>query len=217
MPAAVDLSARSLVVGTTVLVFVFSVALVGSVSLGGGWLWDIAGGIGFVALAFFGLLNLATGQGARLPSHRNLGWWALALTVAHAGVYLATDSVVVNHLQLAAPLAMLVGIAVLVVALFGALVSLSRWKLLLHGSRKHFRLYHRLMSWAVLLGSLFHVVATAHSVPQLWQLLLLGGGFFVLLLAASKLASRLEPQVSMLSLLMVSLLAISSFVVLRNV
>lgn len=217
MPSAVDSSARSLVVGTTLLVIIFGVALIASTQLGGGWWWDIAGGIGFVALAFFGLLNLATGQGARLPSHKALGWWALALTAVHAAVYLATDSVVVNHLNLAAPPAMLVGIAVLVVALFGAIVSLSRWKLPLHGSRKNFRLSHRIMSWAVLLGCLYHVAATAHSVHHLWQLLLLGGGAFVLLLVASKVASRLAPTFSMLSLLLVSLVVISGFVVLRNV
>ncbi len=217
MPTAVDSPARSLVIGSALLVFVFGVVLFASVPLGGGWWWDIAGGVGFVALAFFGLLNLATGQGARLTLHKTLGWWALALTAVHAAVYLVTDSVVLNHLKLAAPPAMLVGIAVLVVALFGAIVSLSRWKLPLHGSRKNFRFYHRLMSWAVLLGCLYHVAATAHSVHHLGQLLLLGGGFFALLLAASRVASRLAPTVSKMSLLLVSCVAIGSFVVLRNV
>lgn len=217
MHSAVDSSARSLVVGTTLLVFIFGVVLFASMQLGGGWWWDIAGGIGFVALAFFGLLNLATGQGTRLHSHKALGWWALTLSAVHAVVYLATDTVVVSHLKLAAPPAMLVGIALLVVALFGAIVSLSRWKLPLHGSRKNFRFYHRMMSWAVLLGCLYHVAATAHSVHQLWQLLLLGGGAVVLLLAASKVASNLAPKFSMVSLLLVSLVAISGFVVLRNV
>lgn len=217
LPSSTTPTVHGLVYGAGILLFTFVVTLFASVQLGAGWWWDMAGGVGFVALALYGLLNLATGQGARLPSHKVLGWWALALTALHAGLYLVTDSIAINHLKLAAPPAMLVGVAALVVALCGALISLPRWKLRTHGSRDNFRRYHRLMSWFVLVGCLYHVGATAHSVHHLAQLLLLGGGAFVLLVMASKTAPKLPGHLPIVGLLLLSIGAVGSFVVLRNV
>jgi hypothetical protein len=199
------------------LAFVFAVALVAAFNLGAGWWWDIAGGIGFVALALFGFLNLATGYGARLAAHRTIGWWALGLTVLHAALYLILDPIAVNHLKISAPPAMLVGMATFCIAGFGALISLSRWKMRAHGSRDNFRYYHRLMSWAVLAGSLYHIAATAHSVYLPVQTVLLVGGAILVLLLAANLSRRRQPNPSMVGTVLLSVLAVCSFAALRNV
>lgn len=198
------------------LAFVFAVALVAAFNLGAGWWWDVAGGIGFVALVVFAFLNVATGQGARLVAHRTIGWWALGLTLLHAALYLILDPIAVNHLKLSAPPAMLVGMATLCVAGFGAVISLSRWRMRTHGSRDNFRRYHRFMSWAVLAGSLHHIVSTAHSVYLPVQTWLLVGGAFLVLVLAAKFSVRLQPNLSMVGPVLLSLMAVCGFVVLRN-
>lgn len=197
--------------------FVFTIALAYSTALGAGWWWDLAGGLGFMALAQLALLNIATGQGTRLSSHKVLGWSAVGLSAAHAGIYLGTDALVIEHLKLSAPPAMLIGVGAMLVATLGASLSLSRWKLKVHGSRDNFRRYHRLMSWVVLLGVLYHVAATSHSVHRPEQFVVLGAAALAILVLARKIAASLNTGISMPSLWLFSLLALGVFVGVRNV
>ena len=207
----------TLVYSIAILAFLFGLALAWSTALGGGWWWDTAGALGFVALAYFVLLNAATGQGNRLSSHRFLGWCAVTLSMVHAALYLVTDSVVIEHLKLSAPPAMLVGILTFVIAVAGATLSLSRWKLKAHGSRENFQRYHRLMSWTVLVGCLYHVAATGHSIYRAEQFVLLAASTLLFVVFAKKITTSIQPRLPLLGILLGSLLALGAFVGLRNV
>ena len=94
----------------SVLRLVFGCSLVLAPRVGGGWVWDLLNGLGFLALAIILALFGDTGRGGRLGIYRWLGWAACVLVLLHAVGLLVTNPVSLEYLELKAPLYMGVGL-----------------------------------------------------------------------------------------------------------
>ncbi len=130
--------------------------LVGPV--GGGYYWDFGNALGFLALAglLFQMVPYPRSQVAR--RHERLGYWVLALAIAHALWFLAGDATVRVYLQPGAPFYMWAGlVGVLAMA---ALCSLARLpdRMRVHRRYSSFRTTHRVLGFVVVAASVIHVL-----------------------------------------------------------
>ncbi|MBS0366770.1 MAG: cytochrome c3 family protein [Proteobacteria bacterium] len=85
----------------------------------GGW-WNVAALVGYASLGAILVLYLyplrarrADGHGFPLAAHRNIGWLALGLALAHALGLLVTEPTTIEYWKPAAPLYMLCGLLAL--------------------------------------------------------------------------------------------------------
>lgn len=139
--------------------------------LGAGVLWNTAHGLGYTA--FICLLYTCFSKPAKLNiiSHRSLGYMVLLFTSLHVVVLLITDPITIEYLKPTAPLYMWLGSfsAILIVCIIVS--SLNRFKNVFYCSPTSFKKVHRITSWLIIAGSLFHIIDSGFYIYQRWQII----------------------------------------------
>ena len=145
----------------------------------GGWLWDIANGTGYAALAVLVYLFFQSGRsGESLAFHRRLGWCAVVVTLMHVIAFPVMDSISVEYLLPKAPAYMLAGIVGLVTLTVVVATSEFTVRPALFRRSRTFRRAHTALALLCLAGVLWHVVGSRFYVESPLQ-----QGAVVLLLA----------------------------------
>ena len=147
-----------------------------------GFYWDLANGMGYLSLALCLLLFIYAGRARRFPPysgrffanlHRDLGYIALATAVAHAGLLLYREPLLLEHLKPTAPLHMLAGTLGLVLMTLLVGSSLPRLRRRLWSDYHRFRHLHAVVSVCVVALSLYHVIQSGYYLNREWKLGLL--------------------------------------------
>ena len=123
---------------------------------GGGWLWDLGNGLGFVALTLLLALNFVAGS-SRL--HRALAWTAVGMALAHGVWLLVLDAKVLEYLKPTMPAYMGAGLFALVLLAVGAATSGGRRRSLFYG-RRSFRHLHWIWSALTISIAGYHIVGS---------------------------------------------------------
>lgn len=159
------------------IALVFATTFVFAGRVGGGYFWDFGNALGFLALAglLFQMVPYPRSQAAR--RHERLGYWVLAVAIAHALWFLAGDAVVRVYLQPGAPLYMwsgLVGIMAL-----AALSILARMpdRMRVHKRFSSFKTTHRILGFIVVFAIALHILLSGFYLTTWlqWVVLLLIG------------------------------------------
>jgi len=185
---------------------------------GGGWFWDIGGGLGF--LAFAGLLfqmipRARAGTGKR---HEVLGYWVLATAIAHAFWLLAGDGVVRFYLEPGAPSYMWLGLAALLALALMAILARMPDRMRVHGRFQVFRRVHRILGFTIVITAALHVVLSGFYLPTWPQVLLVGLASLAMCFGRTAWARLSEPPAaSGLGYLLAGGIATGLFVAIRNI
>lgn len=152
------------------------------VPAGGGWLWDLGNGLGFVALTLLLALNFAAG---RSPLHPALAWTALGVALAHGVWLLVLDAKVLEYLKPTMPAYMGAGLFALVLLAVGAATSGGRGRRHFY-ARRSFRNLH--WTWSALTIGIagYHIAGSGFYLNHY-----AGLGLFIALLAGCALWMRL--------------------------
>jgi len=139
--------------------------------LGAGILWDVAHGLGYAA--FICLLYTCFSKPAKLniSSHRSLAYMALLFTSLHVLVLLITDPITIEYLMPNAPLYMWLGSFSTILMVCIIVSSLTRFKHVFYNNSTSFKKVHRIMSWLIIAGSLYHIVDSGFYIYQQWQII----------------------------------------------
>jgi DMSO/TMAO reductase YedYZ heme-binding membrane subunit len=157
-----------------------------------GFTWDLANGAGYLSLALCLLLFVYAGRARTFPRysgrffanlHRDLGYCALGLALAHAGLLLLREPLLVEHLKPTAPLHMLSGTLALLLMTLLVLSSLPRIRRRLWPDYHRFRHLHAVVSVCVAALTLYHVVESGYYLNHPWKVGLLVAVSAVLLVA----------------------------------
>ena len=150
------------------IVGIFALTLLVAPRLGGGILWNLLNGVGFVALILMLALFGDTGRGGRLALHRALGWSALGLILLHAvGIFLAHPTSL-EYLEPSGPLYMGAGL-LSALLLWLVLWSASPKRRPIWGGFRPFLRAHWLLSSIAVLGALYHIVASGLYLDNAWE------------------------------------------------
>lgn len=152
------------------------------VPAGGGWLWDLGNGLGFVALTLLLALNFAAGR-SRL--HRTLAWTAVGMALAHGAWLLVLDAQVLEYLKPTMPAYMGAGLLALVLLAVGAATSGGRGRRLFYAHRS-FRNLHWTWSALTISTAGYHIAGSGFYLNHYAGLAL-----FIALLAGCALWTRL--------------------------
>lgn len=148
-----------------------------------GYSWDLANGVGYLSLALCLLLFVYAGRARTFPPysgrffanlHRDLGYLALALALAHAGLLLYREPLLLEHLKPTAPLHMLAGTLALLLMILLVVSSLPRVRRGIWPDYHRFRHLHAVVSVSVLALSLYHVIESGYYLNHPWKIALLG-------------------------------------------
>jgi predicted ferric reductase len=154
--------------------------------------WDLANAAGYLSLAFCLLLFVYAGRARTFPPfsgrffanlHRDLGYCALALALAHAGLLLYREPLLLEHLKPTAPLHMLAGTLALFFMLLLVLSSLPRVRRRIWPDYHRFRHLHAVVSVCLVVLSLYHVVESGYYLNHSWKVALLLAVSAILLVA----------------------------------
>jgi predicted ferric reductase len=155
-----------------------AVALSGHLPPGRGFWVEFGALLGFLGL---GILNLqcvmtgrfrwfATGFGLdnMLQFHKQTGLFALILILAHPGILLLADRVFVEYFdpRVNLPRTLALGFVTLAALL---LVASSLWRLTFRLSYEQWRLAHGLLSFAILMLGLGHILMVDHYSAPFWR------------------------------------------------
>ncbi len=196
---------------------VFSLALLGSPTLNGGWIWDGANALGFAALA--GLLYLSsTPRGARdLTRHEQLSYVVAAMAAGHAGVFLLADGASLEYIKPDAPLYMWSGVLALLFIVLTVMVSVVPARMRVFGGYTSFKNGHRAIGIVALALTGYHIVGAGFYLRHDYQVL---GLIALALWVCSSRAVRLSPsQTSVASpvlMLVATCIASAGFVLMKN-
>ena len=199
------------------IALVFALALLGSPTLNGGWIWDGANALGFAALA--GLLYLSsTPRGARdLKRHEQFSYVVAALAAGHAGAFLLTDSASLEYIKPDAPLYMWSGVLALLFIVLTLIVSVVAARMRVFGSYTRFKNGHRALGIVAVVLSSYHIVAAGFYLRHDYQIL---GLVFLGVWVVTSRALRLSPgQASVASpvlLIITTCIAAAVFVLVKN-
>lgn len=139
--------------------------------LGAGMLWSVANGLGYAA--FTCLLYTCFSKPAKLNigNHRSLGYMTLLFTSLHVLVLLFTDPITIEYLMPNAPLYMWLGSFSCILMVCIIVSSLTRFKNIFYSKSTSFKKAHRIMSWLIVAGSLYHIVDSGFYIYQQWQII----------------------------------------------
>jgi len=157
-------------------IFYFMLAMIiitctNSRGLGAGIVWNIANGLGYAA--FTSLLLTCFSRPVRLNilSHRSLGYIALLFTSLHVGILLISDPVTIEYLKPNAPLYMWIGSFSAIFMVSIIISSLTSFKSNFYDNTYNFKKVHRIMSWLIIVGCLFHIIGSGFYISQPWQII----------------------------------------------
>jgi len=153
------------------MLFMLSITCINYWGLGAGMLWSVAHGLGYAA--FICLLYTCFSKPAKLNigSHRSLGYMALLFTSLHILVLLITDPITIEYLMPNAPLYMWLGSFSCILMVCIIVSSLTRFRNVFYSNSISFKKVHRVTSWLIIAGSLFHIVDSGFYIYQRWQII----------------------------------------------
>lgn len=151
---------------------VFIVTLLATPTLGAGWIWDIANGIGFAAFAGLLYLSVSSGNGIDLQAHQFLGYAVLGIATAHALVFLLVDAAAIEYIKPGAPFYMWMGIAGFVLLNLLIFVGLPEYRLRLHRRYANFKYWHRILAIATIVAAAYHIASSGFYLNTSYQLVL---------------------------------------------
>ncbi len=155
-----------------------------------GWLWDLAHGLGYGAVACLLYVCFATPGRRPAKAHQVLSYAALAFVALHVGLLLLGDPVSIEFLKPAAPAYMWAGVLATLLILYLIISSLPGTKGWFHRDRNNYRHWHRNLAWLVMAGSLYHIAVSALYINNLWQLLAIALLSFVALWPLTPVKTR---------------------------
>lgn len=146
------------------------------------WLWEWAQALGYLAVVSAALLFVYRHRPAVFPRfrsvyftylHRDLGMMTCALVIAHLGVLLFAEPLLIEHLTLTAPWHMLSGIAATVLLVPLGIGALPAVRQRLWGGRRRFRRWHLRLSLVFAALLLHHIVGSGGYINHASQVLVL--------------------------------------------
>lgn len=151
---------------------VFVITFLGAPLMGAGWFWDTGNGIGFAAFA--GLLYLTITSNRRLDvrAHQVLGYFVLALVIAHAFWFLLGDGTAVEFIKIGAPDYMWLGIVSLIVFVILIMTANLPERMRVHENYPSFKYWHRVLTIVVIGGAVYHVVVSNFYLATWYQAIL---------------------------------------------
>lgn len=170
------------------------ITFVSSPTLGAGWSWDFANGLGFVAFGGLLYLTLASGPVGNLRAHQVLGYALLGLVTVHVFWLLLIDPVVVEYVLPGAPIYMWMGVGGLLLLIALIAIGLPQYRARLHQHYASFRYWHRVLALAAIGATGYHIVGSnfyLHTWPQVV--------LFVALAATVCFAGRRLPVTAVIS------------------
>lgn len=187
-------------------------------TLGGGWLWDLANGVGFAAIVCVLVLSLETGRGlGAVKRHERIAWFCLILVLLHAGIFLVSDSVVIEYLKLSAPMYMLVGIGATLLLLALAVSSQPSIRRRLWAGHASFKQIHWWLAMSMLGLAVYHVAGSAFYLRAFWQQALFVVAMIALPVLMRGVANGARVNVDLTWLSLFAAVGALSFTVIRNV
>lgn len=167
------------------LVGVLSITLLATPTLGAGWPWEMANGVGFLAYAGLLYLSVSSGPGINVAAHQVLGFTVLGVATAHVFGLLLFDAAVIEYIKFGAPAYMWVGILSFVLLIALIFVGLPEYRLRLHKRYVTFKYWHRALAIAAIAGAGYHILASGFYLNSIYQIVL-----FVVLTAFVLLGTR---------------------------
>ncbi len=194
-----------------ITLLLFLVALLPLTRPGGGWFWELGNGLGFAALACILYLLIDTRRGGKVRAHQVISYLAAIFLVAHILWFLLGDPTVIEYAKPGASWSMWsawLALAVLVVLVVTSLPTLRPANYVDHGG---FRLWHRLLTVALLAASIHHIAGSGFYLfhPLHWSAFLVIAIFLMTLPLARNRGLR---PVQPLPALLLSATAIGVFV-----
>lgn len=155
------------------ILVVFIITCGNSWGFGAGIAWDSANAVGYAA--FVSLLVTCFSRPVRLNmiSHRNLGYITLLFTSLHVSILLITDPLTIEYLKPKAPLYMWLGTFSAIFMVCIIISSITRYKSSFYHNTTGFKKVHKVSSWLVMVGCLYHIIDSGLFVHQPWQILTL--------------------------------------------
>ena len=168
-----------------------------------GYAWDFANAVGLLGACLLGLLFVIGGRPQPRPLyegkfflrlHRDLGFAAVALLLAHIVVLLVDEPLLIEDLLPSAPGYMLAGLASAILMLVLAVSSLSRVRPRWSSSAASFRRWHYGGSLLALLLMAVHMLGAGYYSGGVWK-----GALLVALMLAVAVWPRLPRPANGLS------------------
>ena len=131
--------------------------------------WDLANLLGYLALACCLLLFIYAGRPRRSPPfsgrffanlHRDIGYIALILVIAHVGILLVSEPLLLEHLKPTAPFYMLAGLMASLILLFLVISSIPHWRRRIWPNYRHFKFLHAWLAVACVALCCWHVLVS---------------------------------------------------------
>ncbi len=140
--------------------------------------WDLANAMGYLALSITLLLFVYKGRARGFPAysgrffanlHRDLGYIVALLLLAHVGLLLLAEPLLLEHIKPTAPLHMLSGLIALIVMLLLVVSSIPALRRRLWPDYHLFRHVHAVMAVAGLGLVFYHVLVSGYYLNSLWK------------------------------------------------
>ena len=122
-----------------------------------GWQWDLLQGLGYCAIAIWFYLIIDTGK-AGSRAHQTLSIAAFGCACGHTLGLLLIDPTLWHYLTLDGAGYMLAGLFALSVMATSLLLALPTRRRRWHPNYRHFRTWHKVLTWAALLGLAWHIL-----------------------------------------------------------
>ena len=131
--------------------------------------WDLANLLGYLALASCLLLFVYVGRPRVFPPfsgrffanlHRDLGYIALLLVIAHIGILLFSEPMLLEHLKPTAPFYMLAGMVASLILLLLVISSITPWRRRIWPDYRRFKFLHAWLAVACVALSCWHVLVS---------------------------------------------------------
>lgn len=131
--------------------------------------WDIANLLGYLALGCCLLLFIYAGRPRPFPPfsgrffanlHRDLGYSALILVIAHVGILLVSEPLLLEHLKPTAPFYMLAGLIASLILLFLVISSIPHWRRRIWPNYRRFKFLHAWLAVACVTLCCWHVLVS---------------------------------------------------------
>ena len=143
------------------LLGVLLITLLATPTLGAGWLWDIANGMGFVGFAGLLCLSIPTRSTMDVQAHQLLGYVVLGVVTAHALWFLMFDAAAIEYIKLGAPTYMWGGIISFLLLAILIFIGLPQYRLRVYiNATAKFKYWHRILGIATIAGACYHITAS---------------------------------------------------------
>lgn len=127
--------------------------------------------MGYVAFICLLFTCFSRPERLNISKHRMLSYLVLVFTIAHVGVLLIFDPTLIEYLKPNAPPYMWLGTFAAIFIAFVIISSSSQFKKSFFNSTTAFKRVHKIASWLIIIGCLFHIIDSGFYIFQLWQII----------------------------------------------